>query len=492
MPLRAVLYCRLSVTKEDSTSIQRQEQDLRALAAREGWEVAEVLKDDGQSGGKERDKANAALAMLADGQADVLAVWKFDRWSRQGLGAVARLLEVLDKRAEAARNGNAAPAMFIAKEDGLRSGESSFEIIAGVLAGVARQERENTRLRVRSSIAELRRSGRYSGGNVPSGYRSEPNPEGRGRVLVPNPAEAEILREAAERIVTGASVYAVTAWMNSTSFRPRRAATWSITALQQALTGEAIVGRVRHSGQVLRGEDGLPLQVWEPVLPLDLWHSVRAALEARSEARRPAGQRRRGARSRLLSGLATCADCDGPLYVRTTGSGVCTYACSAKSNGRPCGGVSVTAERLEEFVADAFLGTFGRVEALEPVEVEAPAVALVEAERALAEVSARLGDPDLLDDEEETLFVQRRALRDRVRELRAEAAAPPRLEYVPTGLKIAEVWATDEDVQARRALLSSALHAVVVRKGQRGRRGLDSSRVDLLWRDGEPEDYNAP
>ena len=96
--MRAVLYMRLSKTTEESTSIERQRRDLEALCEREGWSVVAELEDDGISGGKRRARADEALAMLRDGRADVLCVWKLDRWSRQGLSAIADLVDVLDER----------------------------------------------------------------------------------------------------------------------------------------------------------------------------------------------------------------------------------------------------------------------------------------------------------------------------------------------------------------------------------------------------------
>src|SRR5664279_2652107 len=95
---RCVLYLRLSESDEVSTSIARQETDLRQRAEREGWTVVKVLVDEGLSGGKRRDNGDLALGLLDSGQADVLIVWKFDRWSRMGLTAVADLIEVLDRR----------------------------------------------------------------------------------------------------------------------------------------------------------------------------------------------------------------------------------------------------------------------------------------------------------------------------------------------------------------------------------------------------------
>lgn len=480
---KAILYLRLSVSQDTSTSIARQREDLQALAVREGWTIVTEFVDDGLSGGKDRANAREALRMIRHGEADVLAVWKFDRWSRQGLGSVADLVSALDYRESLAEQKKGTPALFVALSDGLRSDQPAWRIIASVLAEVARQERDNIRARTKSSISKLKRTGRFSGGNVPVGYRSAPNPDGPGRVLVPEPAEVEIISEAARRIIGGASIYATAAWLNASSLRPRRAASWSLQALTQALTGPAIVGRVTVNGDVLRDHDGLPSQVWEPALPLELWHEVRAAIASRREASPQVGKQRAGRRSRLLTGLLACGECGGPMYVRQTAKKVAFYSCSSRSNGRNCPGVVVTAERIEEYVVARFLGAVGSYEVMQPIESDAPAVALVEAEEALASVSVRLGDPDLDDATESVLLAQRRELRARVRQLRQEASTQaPEIELRPTGEKYAEVWeAADGDLDARRSMLATAFSSVSIGKGKRGAKGLDTSRVSLQW-----------
>src|SRR5690242_17335288 len=100
-PSRAVLYLRLSELTDGSTSIVKQRDDLRALAEREGWDVVAEFVDEGISGRKSRVNAYEALSMIRNQRADVLVVWKFDRWSRQGLPALAALIETLDMRDDA-------------------------------------------------------------------------------------------------------------------------------------------------------------------------------------------------------------------------------------------------------------------------------------------------------------------------------------------------------------------------------------------------------
>ena len=195
---RAVLYLRLSEADEASTSIERQQSDLEALCLRRGWDIVTVLMDSGLTGTRRREKADPALAMLASGEADVLAVWKLDRWSRMGLGAIADLIEVLDKRPG---------ALFVAEQDGLSSDQPTFRLIAAILSEMARSESENTSLRVKSSIAALKRAGRWAGGTIPFGYKAVALAIGRG--LAVDPAEAAVVREMAGRAIAGQSLYSI-------------------------------------------------------------------------------------------------------------------------------------------------------------------------------------------------------------------------------------------------------------------------------------------
>jgi site-specific DNA recombinase len=463
---RAVLYLRISESDEASTSLARQEADLRDRATREGWTVVEVLSDDGISGGLSRAKADRALGMLRSGDADVLAVWKADRWSRQGVRAVADLDEVLAARLE---------ARFIADQDGLDSREASFDVIFGVLAVIARAERKNTALRVRSSIAALRRAGRYSGGNLPYGYRSVVNPDGPGRVLLVNQEEAAIVREAAERVLNGESVYAVARDLNARGVPTRRTTTekrrtWTVQALRQVLTADAILGRVVHRGELLRGDDGLPLTVWPQVLDLPTWTRVRSTLGV-GLAREVRPPRRR--RSGLLSGLITCGVCGAPLYIRANGDGHAAYGCSARSNGRPCDGVSISAVAVERHVVESFLSRVGDREVIEEVIEAGPDdAALADVGRAIDETT----DEMRKDDADFVELGRRLALLKERRAALKAAPKEPSVRLIPTGRTYREAWEV-AGLEGRRAILGASVAVLSVTKGRRGSRTFDPSRV---------------
>ncbi|UPL12591.1 recombinase family protein [Microbacterium sufflavum] len=485
----AVLYLRLSDARDDSsTSIERQRNDLTVEAERRGLSVVAELVDDGVSGRKSRARAFEALGMLREGRADALLVWKFDRWSRQGLSAVSALIDALDARPA---------ALFVAMQDGLNSDQPAWRIIASVLAEVARMEAENTSARVSSFVRHAKEVGRWHGGRAPVGYRSVPHPSGTGRALEPDPQAVELLTDAARRIVAGEALFAVTQRLNASTLKPPSAAAWSFQTVRRALMGHSIVGRVsarvpgstpeERKFDVLRDEEGNPRQVWEPVLPLDLWRACRATLEARNAASPLAGRKRATfKRARLLSGLLVCAYCGGPMYAGVTGEGVARYSCSKRSRAQKCrpeggGAPAVTAHKLEDYVEGLYLKSFGSKPLFSPVAREVPALALAEASDALAAVSARLADPDLDESAEDRLEAQQRALRRRVRELAAQGPPPAEVELVNTGETIAQIWER-ADIEERRAFLSAAIVHITVANGQRGGKKFDPERFGIVWR----------
>lgn len=453
---RAVAYVRLSSSDDDSASLSTQRRDLDSAAERNGWRFVEVFEDDGLSGTKARANADAALEMIRDGSADVLAVWKFDRWSRQGLSAVAGLLDVLDTREKA---GN--PATFYAHSDGLTSGQPAWRIIASVLAEVARMESENTRARVRAGIASRRAEDKWIGGAaIPFGYASQPHPSGRGRVLAPRADEAAVVREVAARVLDGESTTAIARDLSSRGVATSKSdyrrgkgsdrGRWTASTIASVMTSDLLLGRVRQGGDVLRGEDGMPRSVWPPLLDV----GTVEALRVRLRPGRPA-QRRRAAR--LLSSVARCAGCKRSLYVTTSG-GKAIYKCAAAWNGGECpDNPSMNAERLEEYVAAEFLASWGRMRERVPVvHAEDPAaVELAEVDTALRDVTGAM----LRDDADVArLAGQVQALKARRAALRATPATT-RVEYRLTGRTLAEAWEA-AGVEDRRELLTQPIAAV--------------------------------
>lgn len=477
-PRRAVLYTRLSIADENdgtSDSIQRQEADLRQFAESEGLDVVRVLADDGLSGRKARDNADTALRMLDEGEADTLLVWKLDRWTRQGISAMGRLVDVLDR--------NDPRAEFIAFKDNLRSTQSAWRLTAAVLSEMARTEADNTALRVSAAIRANQQAGRFKGGTVPFGYRPAPAPDGRGRTLILHAPEVAIIKRMAAWVLDGRTISSLVDVLARegipTTRSPHRFATirgddptglskgvWSWPAIASILTGDAVLGRVsvsrlidgkKHWSLVL-GADGLPLQAFPAAIDADTSTKLRARIKDTKVA---TGKPRRVPRqARLLSGLLFCGVCGSKLWV-TVRSNRPTYTCARKAGG-VCPGPNMGAELAERAFTEQFLDDRGhwpdaRVE--EVVTNPETAEALASVQAAIDQTTAQLARDDSDDD---ALVLTLRTLKGRRAELQATPATITR-RLVPTGRTIAEAWA-DADDFARRDLLV--------------RFGLD--RVDLL------------
>lgn len=479
------MYLRLSVSKDESTSIARQNKELTALAEREGWTVVETFTDDGLSGGKPRANADKALRMLRENKADVIAVYKFDRWSRMGARAVADLQDVLDERAK-----RGSKALFVALSDGLRSDSPAWDIQVALIAALGRTERELIRSRVADARKFQRKTRRHSG-IPPYGYRTIPHPSGTGRALELDPTESALVRRMADEVLEGSTAYMVAKRLNAEGIKPRIAKQWNATSVADMLRGDAILGYMTHrrpgdstrTRRPLLGEDGLPEQVWPAIITADESAQLRALLSQRPNWNSlPGASRQRG--SHLLSGLVECATCGRPCRVNYTdklkdGSRAARYVCSAPAGACP-GKVSIHAGMLEERIAKEYLEIFGKFEFIEVRESSRDAAELAQIQQAIIDAAADMAAPGA---DIQALAAQLTALHTRREQLEADPAEIVR-EHVATGETLAEAWAKrNGDVQGRRKLLRKALLGrIVVKPAVRGSRRLDETRLDIPWR----------
>jgi site-specific DNA recombinase len=495
---RAVLYLRLSVAQDDvvSDSIRRQEVDLRGLAEREGWEVVRCLADDGLSGRKARANATEAMRMLRDREADVLAVWKLDRFTRQGLGAIGDLVETLE----------AVPgSLFVAMTDGLRSDQPAWRLTAAVLSEVARSEADSTALRVSSAIRSNRAQGRFVGGTVPFGYRPAAR-EGGGRTLVPHPPEVAVIRATAERILRDESQASIVEDLTrrgvATTRSPYRVAeinglasdgldrgSWSYSGLNSVWTGESLLGRLSRSRksidargkttktwEIIRDAQGLPLVAYEPLLDAATVERLRGHLR---DPKNPASKRTepRTRRARLLSGVIYCAECGQRLWVSGNGDRI-VYSCIRRA-GR-CVGPNIKAENAERAVTERFLGLVGSEPDTRDVEVvTAPdtIAALADVEAAIRETTGEL----VADGADGQEILRRLAVLKAIRLEHQSIRSSVTLITERTGRTIAEAWAASTVDERRAQLLRKIDHVTLAPTASKGHTGYHPERISIEW-----------
>jgi len=314
---RVVLYARISVSKEESVSVERQLAAGRKLAEARGWEVVGEFTDDGVSATANRpeDRAGWRSLLAADGF-DAVIIWKVDRLAR-------RVLDFLHVDAVLQARG----AGLIAVEDPIDMTTPMGRAFATILAVFGEMEAEAIRARVRAARAHLLTEGRWPGGGVPYGYMSAPNPEGAGRILAKDPGRIGWLGEMAAMALRGETVNAIAAWLTAEGVpvpRPRKSgdSAWNRQAVDGLLRNPVLAGMMaRNPGRARSAKRADPFAVvrdaaGDPVVDKSLalitvaeFAKLQELLASRdSPQARKAGERQ--ATSPFLSKVARCDECD--------------------------------------------------------------------------------------------------------------------------------------------------------------------------------------
>ena len=449
---RAAIYVRLSRDRVGETSTARQEADTRALAQARGFEVVEVFSDVDLSAYKEgvvRPAYEKMLAAARAGDLDAVVVWKVDRLARS-LREFVRVTEMLDKYGVA----------LVSVNESLDTSSPMGRAMLQIIGVFAELESATISLRTKNAKAHDAAHGRPNGGGRrPFGYTTQTFDE-----LVPE--EAELLHEAAGRLLAGESMRSIAADWNARGIKTTSGAAWNSPNLGRTLRGEHLVGRRRHGGQVVDG-------TWPAVFSEEQHEAIRLA----------AGEHRAAKVQRhLLTGFARCAVCGSNMRGKTTRRYGFQYACPTQG----CGRVTVRGDKLEEVIGEAVLLRLDSEELRAALAVRGD----TEAVRRLADQLAddRLALEQLSRDHYVTRVVSRDVflaaagdLEQRIQtaEGRLSRQAPAGL---PEGTPLRDGWRSG-DLEFRRAVLSTVVDKITVSPAAvRGRASFDSDRVAVAWR----------
>lgn len=298
--MRAIIYCRVSSDpRQRGKSVGEQEIECRATASANGWEVGEVLVDNDRGASRYSKGDRPAYRRLAEilSPGDVLVTWEASRAQRD-LAAYLQLRTLCEERG--------VPWCYAGKLHDLTAGDDRF--VTGLDALLAEKEVEQTRERVLRAVRANAAAGRPHG-KLPYGYMIQRDPvtgESVGRI--PNPETAPIVRELVRRVLAGETLYSLARELNDRGIpapRPRRdgsPARWIPVTLRKIIESPTYAGLRTHRGRVI-GEG-----TWEPLITVDEHERLKAMLAD------PARLTHRGSEPRwLLSGIATCGVCGGPM-----------------------------------------------------------------------------------------------------------------------------------------------------------------------------------
>lgn len=483
-----MIYTRISVTSEESVSIERQLQSAEQYAAARGWEVVGRFRDDGVSAthNKPEDRSGWRDLLGSPTPFDVVIVWKVDRLAR-------RVLDFLHADEALQERG----AGIVAVEQPIDMTTPEGRGYATVLAVFGEMEAAAIAARVKAARDYLIRAGRVVGGTVPYGWRSVKNPNGKGFILVQDPDRIDYVRGMVDRVLAGGSIYSVSQWLDevgaplpTVSQANRKREGWHYGTVERMLRNPLLAGMTPHNPGnktkqrgtgVLRDDNGLPV-VDESVAIMtpEEWRVLLSTLDNRqTPQRKPRVMKSRT--SALLSGMVRCADC-------TDDDGEAQRMWRGTVNGREgyyCPQCRQSISHFEDTVVAEFLrqkGDHTRWSLMKEVR-EGGAVMLPEIEERLAELAQQLRTTDD-DGEADDLMRQMSALRALRRQKRTEAATV-RLVPVRSEQDFAEDWAEALSVEERRAILDDALVSVTVRRGRPGRRTAESllARLEFAWKD---------
>lgn len=291
--MEAIIYTRVS-HQGRSISIRDQEKECRAFCERKDIPVRAIFSDDGISAsryGKHRPGWAAVKAELRQG--DILVVWEASRAHRD----LAEFVALRDLCASLN-----VPLSYSGRILDFSEGDDRFS--GGIDALVAERESEDIKKRVRRGVDSAARAGSPHS-RPPWGYKSAPREVdefGTFRAAWEiDPVEGPRVKEAAERLLGGQSLRAVLRWLGETGYAPS-----SLSNLRRVVTNPAIAGQRVHQGNVLR-EATWPALITErqrEQLEVNFDH----ALLTRGYTCHPGPEPKY-----LLSYVAMCAKCDGPL-----------------------------------------------------------------------------------------------------------------------------------------------------------------------------------
>jgi len=167
--MKVIAYCRVSTEnqKEEGT-IDLQVNSIKEFCNKLGYELVEVFKDDGISGGLENRPALAEMfTFLEEKSKDVKAViiWKLDRLARD-----LYIQEHLIKKLESLKI-----RLISTKEANLDSDDPMRKAFRQFMGIVSELEKSFITMRLSGGRIQKAKRGQYAGGRVAFGYSSKNN-----------------------------------------------------------------------------------------------------------------------------------------------------------------------------------------------------------------------------------------------------------------------------------------------------------------------------
>lgn len=295
--MRAVIYCRVSTVEQaQNLSLPTQEHACRAYCAREGYDVAQVFVDAGESA-KTVDRP-AFLQLLAYCQ-------------KKAHGVHAVLVHSLTRFSRNSADHHAIAALLRGSGVTLRSATEPIDespvgkLMEAILAGVAQFDNDVKSARSIEGMKAAVAKGRWVW-QAPLGYRPGDRRTPGAPSIEPDPVTAPLIREAftclADGRLTGRRLNARLAGLGLTG---RKGGALALSRLYAMLRNPVYTGRIENAGwQTSIAGD------FQPIVSAELFAAVQQRLDADVPT---TATRHRNHPDFPLRRFVRCASCRGPL-----------------------------------------------------------------------------------------------------------------------------------------------------------------------------------
>lgn len=457
----AAIYTRISDDRRgDGEGVARQRQDCETLVKARGWSLASTFTDNDLSAysGKPRPAYAALMAAVKAGRVGAVVAWHPDRLHRspRELEDFISLIEQKHVRVETVQAGQ----WDLASPGG--------RLVARQLGSVARYESEHKSSRVRRALEQNAESGRAHGRRAYGWDRIHDTVTGRSREIV-NVAEAKIVAEIADRILAGDSIRHITATLNERAIPSPAGKPWSKGMVRAVVTRQRNVGLRVHHGEI--AGDG----AWEPILTVAVWEQLRAVL---ADPRRKTSTS--SAAAHLLSGIARCGVCGGPIRAGRNRT-VDSYRCADHS----C--VSRARASVDDLVTRVIVARLSRPDAVALLAPPDRSTAAQEAADEARTLRARLDNvaDDYADGKIDRRQLERitARIRPQIDDAQNRARAvddTPLLDGLLGAKDVAGAW--DALPLTQRRALVDLLIEVTIMRAEQGARTFAPASVKIKWR----------
>jgi site-specific DNA recombinase len=357
---RVAIYNRISNDPQGiEAGVERQREDCEALAGRLGWQVAKTYVDNDLSAwsGKRRPDYQQMLDDIRAGKVDAVIVWHEDR--------LTRLPRELEEFADTCLKAGVHRLVSCYGDTDLSNSDDMLTL--RIKGAVAKNQSDAASRRLRRKHLELAQSGRPNGGRRPYGYEGAVH-DAHGQIINRDraykavvPAEAERIKEAAERVLAGESMRSVAKdWNEQEVPTSNGGGLWNQGNLKRILVSPRIAGLREHKAKTYPAS-------WEAIITPEQHELLTTLLTDPARRTKP----KAAGRKYLLSGLLTCGKCGRLLFAKNTAKDRVVYACRIMGGPRGgCGGVQRRIGVVDEFVTEAVLSALESPELAEGLRVD--------------------------------------------------------------------------------------------------------------------------